>query len=500
MSSSSSQWSGSCLRRWLQDNLFLIATAAGVLGGLSTGLILRPMGLSEDTVILISYPGELFMRVLKLMILPFVISCLIIGTATINVRKNGRIAARTILYFISTSALNVALGLLLVITIHPGSPDFHSNITNVVDMRNTNLLDGFLDMGRNLVPDNIFQSAFEQTYTEYYTPGQNADNFSLEVVNVSDIAVPTKRRLSFRNGTNTLGIIFFCIIFGSVLGSIGPQKAIVIEFFTVIYQVLMKMLMGAIWFTPLGVGSIICGKMVSVADLSLTLTQLSWFILTMATGVLLYQLIILQLIYYVFVGKNPYTFYSGLGPAIVTAFATASKAAAFPVAFKLLDERLKVDSRISKFILPIGTINMDGTALFLSVSVCFLAQINNIALTVGDLLTLGLSCTAASMSSATVPSAALVLVLMLCSTVNAPTEDVSLLFAVDWFVDRMRTTNNLLGDCYACAVIESLSKKELSENFDDEENTHCYGSAFSCAADLKIPKNGHVKVDDSLEA
>lgn len=481
-----------CCTEWLVANMFLLVTLAGVVAGIILGFVLRPMDLHPDTVLVISYPGELFMRVLKLMILPFVISCLIIGTASLNIHKNGRIAVRTLTFFVVTSAINVIIGLSLALLIHPGSPDMRLNTTASIDLSQTSILDGFLDMGRNLVADNLFHAAFEQTYTQYVPVTNSIINETLDVVNFTDVtSVPMKRQLNFRDGTNTLGIIFFCLMFGSVLGTMGPEKTVVIEFFTTIYRVLMKMLMGAIWFTPIGVGSIICGKIISIADLSYTLTQLSWFIMTMAAGIFLYQLIILQFIFFIFVRKNPYKFYFSLGPSILTAFATASKSAALPITFQIFDEKLKVDQRISRFIMPIGTINMDGTALFLTVSIMFIAQINNIPLGIGHLITIALSCTAASMSSATVPSAALVLVLMLCSTINAPTEDVSLLFAVDWFVDRMRTTNNLLGDCYACAVVESLSKKELELSDQEEEGRPYY--------DTTIPENSIAVVPEKYQ-
>ncbi|XP_073989458.1 excitatory amino acid transporter 2 isoform X1 [Rhodnius prolixus] len=474
----------STCRRWMSDNLFLFCTLFGVIAGIVLGFVVRPLNPSQDVIVLISYPGELFMRVLKLMILPFVISCLIMGTATLNISKNGKIAIRTMTYFIITSVLNVILGIILVMSIHPGSPHVKYNSTvQSQDVKTIRPLDGFLDMGRNLVPDNLFQAAFEQTFTEYvpvsikYEPYETGNSNNKTSANIGVIQKATKRQLQFRDGTNTLGIIFFCLIFGSVLGTLGPHKIVVINFFNVIYEVLLKMLMGAIWFTPVGVGSVICGKIISLGQLAHTLTQLSWFIITVAIGIIIYQFIILQIIYYIFVRKNPLKYYMSFGPSIVTAFATASKSAAMPITFRVMDDKVKVDKRITRFILPIGTINMDGTALFLTVSVIFIAQMNNIYLGMGEIMTIGLSCTAASMSSATVPSAALVLVLMLCSTINAPAEDVSLLFAVDWFVDRLRTTNNLLGDCYACAVVESLSKKELAVPLEEETPPHANGNA-----------------------
>ncbi|PSN53710.1 Excitatory amino acid transporter 3 [Blattella germanica] len=129
-----------------------------------------------------------------------------------------------------------------------------------------------------------------------------------------------------------------------------------------------------------------------------------------------------------------------------------------------MDEKVRVDPRISRFILPIGcTINMDGTALFVAVASFFIAQMNDLQLSIGEIITVCLASTAASFSSASVPSAALVLIFMVLSTIDAPVQDVSLLFAVDWFVDRIRTTNNMLGDCYAAAIVEHLSKKQLME-------------------------------------
>lgn len=138
------------------------------------------------------------------------------------------------------------------------------------------------------------------------------------------------------------------------------------------------------------------------------------------------------------------------------------RAAALPVTFRLMTEKLRVDPRVTRFVLPIGcNINMDGTALFVAVASIFIAQMNGIILGFGEIITVILTSTAASVSSASVPSAALVLLLVVLSAIDAPVHDVSLLFAIDWFVDRIRTTNNMLGDCYAAAVVEQLSKKEL---------------------------------------
>lgn len=132
------------------------------------------------------------------------------------------------------------------------------------------------------------------------------------------------RVVQYRNGTNTLGIVFFCLVFGTFLGTIGTKGRVVVDFFTAIFDVVMKMVTCVMWLTPIGISSVIAGKILSVTDLHLVMTQLMWFILTVMIGVLLYQLIIMQAIYYIFVRKNPFRFYTGLVQATLTAFATAS--------------------------------------------------------------------------------------------------------------------------------------------------------------------------------
>ncbi|GFG33821.1 hypothetical protein Cfor_11025, partial [Coptotermes formosanus] len=457
------------IRRYIRDNLLLVVTVAGVLLGVTLGCILRPLNLSSDAVMLVSYPGELFMRLLKLLILPLIIASLTAGNARLNASINGKIALRTLVYFVLTSFTNAVLGTILVLSIHPGDPHKKVGLREEAVGREAHILDGILDLGRNIFTDNIFQAAFQQAHTVYIPKDVVVQNFTgnntSAVLNVPE-AVTTEvelvRTIQYRYGTNTLGIIFFCLIFGTVLGTMGPKAYVVVQFFTIVDDVVMRMVSGVMWLTPIGVSSVICGKILSVGDLGLVMQQLGWFVFTVALGVFIYQLVIMQLIYFIIVHRNPFKYYWGLVPATLTAFATASTAAALPVTFRCMDEKVHIDPRISRFILPVGcNINMDGTAMFVAIASFFIAQMNELQLSVGEIITLCLASTAASFSSASVPSAALVLIFMVLSTIDAPSQDVSLLFAVDWFVDRIRTTNNMLGDCYAAAIVEHLSKEQL---------------------------------------
>ncbi|KAL7742416.1 hypothetical protein ACLKA6_019047 [Drosophila palustris] len=476
-------------RKWLSDNLMLLVTLSGVLLGVILGLSLRPLHLDGDSIMLISYPGELFMRVLKLMILPLVISSLIAGSASLNAKMNGKIALRTLIYFASTSLFNAALGIALVLLIHPGNPDLHNADDRATDRKAVKLLDSLLDLGRNIFPDNLFQASIQQAHTVYLAkPSVLRSGFNETTLNDTAVAlihgvqgvealhqhqqqhqrlevmeeVTLVRDVQYRSGTNTLGIVFFCLVFGTFLGTIGQKGQVVVDFFAAVFEVIMKMVTCVMWMTPIGISSVIAGKILSVDNLGLVMAQLVWFIITVAIGVLLYQLLVMQALYFVFVRRNPFKFYKGLIEPMLTAFATASTAAALPITFRCMNEKLRMDPRITRFVLPIGcNINMDGTALFIAVASIFIAQMSGMVLGFGELLTVLLTSTAASMSSASVPSAALVLLLVVLTAIDAPVQDVTLLFAVDWFVDRIRTTNNMLGDCYAAAVVEELSRKEL---------------------------------------
>ena len=152
----------------LSSNLLLILTFLGVLVGAGLGIGLRPFLLPSSTILLISYPGELFMRLLKLMILPLVIASLITGAASLNAKLNGKMAARTIVYFLSTSLLSSLVGLAFTVAIHPGNPKVKELLgEGTTTERRVELVDNFLDLGRNLIPDNIFQAALQSAITSY---------------------------------------------------------------------------------------------------------------------------------------------------------------------------------------------------------------------------------------------------------------------------------------------------------------------------------------------
>lgn len=195
---------------------------------------------------------------------------------------------------------------------------------------------------RNIFSDNLFQASFQQTHTVYVpkksptnvqlfgtgnnettAPSPNTDELTVNT-NAPSVETALIRDLQYRNGTNTLGIVFFCLVFGTMLGTIGNKGQVVIDFFTAVFEVVMKMVTCVMWLTPIGISSVIAGKILSITNLAPVMMQLMWFIITVAIGVFFYQWIVMQLIYLIIVRKNPFKFYYGLIHPMLMAFATAS--------------------------------------------------------------------------------------------------------------------------------------------------------------------------------
>lgn len=162
---------------------------------------------------------------------------------------NGQIAIRTLIFFCTTSLFNSILGTLLVVMIRPGEITAHEKMVDHVNASGINaagttgLLDSILDLGRNVIPDNLFQAAFQSTQTVYE---QDTNPFR------SNMNAGLVKAVKYRAGTNTLGIVFFCVLFGTVLGIIGEHGKLVAEFFQTIFEVIMKMVTGIMWLTPIG--------------------------------------------------------------------------------------------------------------------------------------------------------------------------------------------------------------------------------------------------------
>ncbi|VDM99003.1 unnamed protein product [Thelazia callipaeda] len=461
---------------WIRQNLLLVLTIASVITGVLLGFMGRSLDLKSQTVVLFGFPGEILMHMLKLMILPLIISSLISGLAQLDAKQSGRLGSLAVLYYVTTTAIAVVTGIFLVLVIHPGDPTIKQNIEGTTEAKSVSSLDAFLDLLRNTFPENIVQATFQQVQTKYIPIKvkvlEKNNSETLEASANSSFTV-MKPSVEYVSGMNVLGIIVFSISFGIVLSQLGEQARTMVEFFSVMDQVIMRLVMIIMWYSPIGIMSLIIGKILEIDDLADMARMLVLYVVTVLIGLFIHAFISLPLLFFACTRKNPFVFMRGLVQACVTALGTASSSATLPMTMKCLEENLEIDRRVTRFVLPVGaTINMDGTALYEAVAAIFIAQTNGIELSVGQVITVSLTATLASIGAASVPSAGLVTMLIVLTAVGLPVKDVSLIVAVDWLLDRIRTSINVLGDAYGAGIVHHFSLKHLAVTDSERRSSH----------------------------
>ncbi|KAG8296209.1 Excitatory amino acid transporter 2 [Homalodisca vitripennis] len=450
--------------QWMGENMLLVLTISGVLFGCFFGFLGRLANFSDGTILLVSFPGEILMRLLKMFILPLIISSLIAGMAQLDARSSGRMGMRALIYYITTTILAAIVGIIMVLLIHPGNPLIKTHVESKPDETKVSTLDAILDIIRNMFPDNLVQACFQQVSTTYkkvkplvitssnHTDDKPVDEYIL------------KPQLVYKDGTNVMGMIVFCLAFGLLAGQMGERGKLMVQFFVVLNDIIMKLVGVVMWYSPFGIMCLIAGKIMGIANLASTAQQLGMYMITVIIGLMIHAILTLPTIYFLLTRKNPAVFFRGMLQAWVTALGTASSAATLPITFQCLEENNKIDQRVTRFVVAVGaTVNMDGTALYEAVAAIFIAQMNGIHLGLGDVITVSLTATLASIGAASIPSAALITMLLVLTALGLPTSDVSLLFAVDWLLDRIRTSINVLGDGYGAGIVYHMSKDELDK-------------------------------------
>ncbi|CAK9290496.1 unnamed protein product [Gordionus sp. m RMFG-2023] len=439
---------------YFKKNSLLILTISSVIVGAILGIGLKYASLSEQSKILLVFPGDLFMNMLKMLVLPLIASSLITAVAQTNPKMTGIIGIRSMIYYIVTTFLAVFTGIFLVMAIRPGSVEDRINInkeTTGTNKKEGSILDSVLDLLRNLVPENLIRSTFQTQKTSY-----------AEIARVNSSEIKYRRIIGYEDNMNTLGIIMFSLFFGAILCALGDKSRAMIALFSVLNDVIMKFVILMMWYSPLGIMCLIASKIVETDNLGKAAKDLGSYMLTVIMGLFIHLFISLPLIYFVLTKKNPLIFMKAMLPAIITALATASSSATLPFTFQCTEENLHIDKRITRFVLPIGaTVNMDGTALYEAVAALFLARLNGITLGFDTILIVSLTATFASIGAASIPGAGLITMIMVLNSINVPAKDIAVLLPVDWLLDRLRTTVNILGDAYGACIVDHLCRKTL---------------------------------------
>ncbi|WP_040249170.1 dicarboxylate/amino acid:cation symporter [Psychroserpens mesophilus] len=446
----------------------------GMVLGIIWALLSSTMGWSSFTINWIDPFGTIFINLLKLIAVPLVLFSIISGVANIGDPNSlGRMGGKTLGIYLITTIMAISLGLLLVNTIKPGELiDDQSRIDNRISYEIWADSQGYeLKDGINYLKDpEYFERAQEISELTKSELQEAAVADKLETVQkrkestplqpLIDI-VPSNFFYSLSNNGLMLQIIFFAVFFGVCLLFIPLDKAKpVLNLVDGINEVFLKMVDIVMQAAPFFVFALLAGVVSKMAgdDIGKVIEifkGLSWYSLTVLAGLLLMIFVVYPIILKAFVKKIPYSgFFKAMSPAQTLAFSTSSSAATLPVTMECVEQNLGVNKKISSFVLPIGaTVNMDGTSLYQAVAVIFLAQMHMIDLTVAQQVTVVLTATLASIGSAAVPSAGLVMLIIVLDSVGLNPAWIAIIFPVDRILDMFRTVVNVTGDATVCSII-----------------------------------------------
>jgi solute carrier family 1 (high affinity glutamate transporter) protein 2 len=450
---------GQKIKAHIMGDLLLYLTILAVVTGGIVGFSLRATNPSDYTIYLLKYPGEIMLRMLKMLILPLITCSLISGVTALDSEASGKMGSKALIYYFSTTILAAILGIILVVLIHPGDPN-----ARPVDKFNEkpvgfkgDTIDAMMDLFRNAFPENLVQACFQQARTKFVEVPS--------IDNITDFDEPmeyTRKGVEYADGMNVLGLITFCIALGICMTKMKDTAAPIIALIAAFNDIIMKLVLFFMWYSPVGIFFLIVSNILTIVDLASTGKVMGMFIFTVLLGLSLHFCITLVGLYYAITRKNPITFIKNMLPAMMTAFGTASSTATLPLTFLCLEEKNKIDPRVTRFVIPIGaTVNMDGTALYEALTALFIAQLNGMELGIGQILTICITSIAASVGAASIPSAGLVTMILVFTAVGLPTEDISMIYTIDWFLDRFRTMINVMGDSFGAAIVYHLSREEL---------------------------------------
>jgi proton glutamate symport protein len=364
----------------------------------------------------VSWMGDIFLRALKMVIIPLIFSSIISGVTSIGEGKNlGRLGIKTLGYYLLTSMLAILTGLVLVNLIKPGVG---------VDLGLSRSVDGLAesvgsirDIIYRLIPENIFD-----------VMAQGA----------------------------ILPVIFFAVLFGFFITKTETKhKKVLTTFVDAVFEVMMKITLFIIKFTPLGIFGIVASEVSrNSEELASIAGSLAIYMLTVFSGLMIHAFITLPLLTRLVGRARPFLHFKNMITALLTAFSTSSSSATLPLTMESIEHNSGVSNKISSFTLPLGaTINMDGTALYECVAAMFIAQAYGVDLSFVEQAMVVFTALLASIGAAGIPMAGLVMITIVLTAVNLPLEGIGLILAVDRVLDMTRTSVNVWSDSCGAVII-----------------------------------------------
>jgi Na+/H+-dicarboxylate symporter len=366
--------------------------------------------------------GDIFIRLLKTIIIPLILASMVAGIVSLgDVRKLGRIGLKTFIYYTVTTILAVSVGLLLVNLMRPGIG---------VDMGTeagaesaAGQVPSLASIVKDIVPSNLFDAMARD---------------------------------------KVLSIIFFSLLLGVAISSIGEKGKPLVTLFEAFNAVMMKITGWIMRLAPFGVFALMA---YTIGTMGLSVIRpLVLYMATVILGLTIHAFVTLPLLLRTVAKYSPVRFIRDVFSAVTTAFSTASSAATLPLTMECVQENTGVSNKITSFVLPLGaTVNMDGTALYEAVAAMFIAQAYGIDLHLGQQLVIMLTATLASVGAAAIPGAGLVTMVIVLKAVNLPLEGIGMILAVDRLLDMFRTAVNVWGDACGAVIVARLEGEQLNE-------------------------------------
>ncbi len=385
----------------------------GLITGVALAVVARFFHFETFVTDQVAILGTIFLRSLKMIIVPLIVSSIISGVTGLGDAENfGRLAAKTFTYYIMTSIFAILTGLVLVNLIHPGVG---------------------ANFGFHQAPHNINTSAatFKETL--------------LRIIPTNPLASMVKGEI--------LPTIFFSLLFGFfITRTSDPYRTQLTNLFEGIFRVMMKLTHFIILFAPIGVFALIA-KIIAQTGLE-AFIPLFKYMLTVLLGLIIHATVTLPLIIYLLGGISPLKHFKAMSAALMTAFSTSSSSATLPLTIDNIENNAGVSNKISSFVLPLGaTINMDGTALYECVAAMFIAQVYGIHLSFVQQIIVVVTALLASIGAAGIPMAGLVMITIILKAVGLPLEGIGLILAVDRILDMLRTSVNVWSDSCGTVLI-----------------------------------------------
>ena len=388
--------------------------------------------------------GTIFINSLKLIAIPLILAALIKGVSDLkDISKLSKMGGRTIVIYIITTVIAVSIGLVLVNIVKPGN--------SISDKTRTELVDGYSNK----------TTKYKDEASKQKESGPLQALIDLVPQNIFEAATSNR---------NMLQVIFFAVFFGIGLILIPEEKAKTVKnFFDGFNEVILKMVDLIMLAAPYGVFALLAALIAESPSIDL-FKALAWYALTVILGLAL-MIIIYNVLVFIFTKKRPSFFMKAISPAQLLAFSTSSSAATLPVTMERVTEHIGVEEEVASFVLPIGaTINMDGTSLYQAVAAVFIAQAFGMDLSFGTQLGIIATATLASIGSAAVPGAGMVMLVGVLGYAGIPEAGLALIFAVDRPLDMCRTVVNVTGDAsVSMLVAKSVGKlgSPKQKNWDD---------------------------------